>query len=107
LKKRLLAISATYEQAQFELEIARIEFDRKEKLFKTKSISEQSYDENRFRVKGIEKHVSSLKAEVESKSSCRRKLSTLRLTGLSSTGRWIGESGLTKARRWRYWPKMT
>jgi RND family efflux transporter MFP subunit len=65
LKKRLLAISATYEQAQFELEIARIEFDRKEKLFKTKSISEQSYDENRFRVKGIEKHVSSLKAEVE------------------------------------------
>jgi RND family efflux transporter MFP subunit len=65
LKKRLLAISATYEQAQFELEIARIEFERKEKLFKTKSISEQAYDENRFRVKGIEKHVSSLKAEVE------------------------------------------
>jgi multidrug efflux pump subunit AcrA (membrane-fusion protein) len=82
LNKRLLAISATYEQALFELEIARIEFERKEKLFKTKSISEQSYDENRFRVKGIEKReqsydenrfrvkgiekrVSSLKAEVE------------------------------------------
>jgi RND family efflux transporter MFP subunit len=65
LNKRLLATSATYEQVLSELEIARIEFKRREKLFKTKSISEQSYDENRFRVKGIEKHVSSLKAEVE------------------------------------------
>jgi len=65
LNKRLLAISATYEQALSELEIARIEFERREKLFKTKSISEQSYDENRFRVKGTEKRVSALKAEVE------------------------------------------
>jgi RND family efflux transporter MFP subunit len=65
LNKRLLAVSATYEQALSELEIARIEFERRKKLFKTKSISEQSYDENRFRVKGIEKRVSSLKAEVE------------------------------------------
>ena len=65
LKKELLAISATYEQALSDLEIARIEFERREKLFKTRSISEQSYDENRFRVRGIEKRVSSLKAEVE------------------------------------------
>ena len=65
LKKRLLATVATYEQALSELEIARIELRRREKLFKTKSISEQSYDENRFRVKGIEKRTSSLKAEVE------------------------------------------
>ncbi len=65
LKKRLLATSATYEQILTELEIARIEFKRREKLFKTKSISEQSYDENRFRVKGIERRAASLKAEVE------------------------------------------
>ena len=65
LKKRLLATSANYEQVLSELEIARIEFERREKLFKTKAISEQSYDENRFRVKGIEKRADSLKAEVE------------------------------------------
>ena len=65
LKKRLLATSATYEQVLTELEIARIEFGRRKKLFKTKAISEQSYDENRFRVKGIEKRAESLKAEVE------------------------------------------
>ena len=65
LKKRLLATSAAYEQVLSELEIARIEFERREKLFKTKAISEQAYDENRFRVKGIEKRAESLKAEVE------------------------------------------
>lgn len=65
LEKSLRATTATYEQALSDLEIARIEFMRREKLFKTKAISEQSYDEYRFRVKGIEKRVSSLKAEVE------------------------------------------
>jgi RND family efflux transporter MFP subunit len=65
LQKRLLATSASYEQVLTELEIARIELNRKEKLFKTKSISEQSYDEERFGVKGIEKGAASLKAEVE------------------------------------------
>lgn len=65
LKKRLMATSATYGQVLSELEIARIEFERREKLFRTKAISEQSYDETRFRVKGIEKRAESLKAEVE------------------------------------------
>jgi RND family efflux transporter MFP subunit len=65
LKKSLRATTATYEQALSDLEIARIEFKRREKLFKTKAISKQSYDENRFRAKGIEKRADSLKAEVE------------------------------------------
>ena len=65
LRKRLLATSANYEHVLAELEIARIEFERREKLFKTKAISEQSYDENRFRVKGIEKGAEALNAEVE------------------------------------------
>ena len=65
LKQRLLATSATYEQALTDLEIARIELKRMEKLYKKKSISQQSYDEDRFEVKGIEKRVDSLKAEVE------------------------------------------
>ena len=65
IEKRLGATSATYEQVLSELQIARIELERREKLFKSKAISEQSYDENRFRVKGLQKRAESLKAEVE------------------------------------------
>ena len=65
MKKRLQANSATHEEFLSELEIARIELKRREKLFKTKSISEQTFDENRYRVKGLEKRAASLKAEVE------------------------------------------
>ncbi len=65
LRKRLQATTASFEQSLAELEIAGIDLKRGEKLFKKKSISKQSYDENRFRVIGLEKRAASLKAEVE------------------------------------------
>jgi RND family efflux transporter MFP subunit len=65
LRKRIRAIVATYEQVLAELQESGIEFHRKEKLFKNKSISEQTYDENRFKVKRLEKRTESLQAEVE------------------------------------------
>ena len=65
LDKQIQVTSLSYEQVLSELEIARIDLKRREKLFKKKSISEQSYDENRFRVIGLEKRAASLKAEVE------------------------------------------
>jgi membrane fusion protein (multidrug efflux system) len=65
LRKRLQATTASFEQSLAELEIAGIDLKRREKLFKKKSISKQSYDENRFRVIGLEKRAASLKAEVE------------------------------------------
>lgn len=65
LDKQIQVTSLSYEQVLSELEIARIDLKRRVKLFKTKSISEQSYDENRFRVIGLEKRAASLKAEVE------------------------------------------
>ena len=65
LHKRLQATASSYEQVLSELEIARIDLKRRETLFKKKSISEQSYDENRFRVIGLEKRAASLKAQVE------------------------------------------
>ena len=97
LDKRLRATSAIYEQALTELEIARIEFERREKLFKTKSISEQAYDENRFRVKGIEKRASSLKAEVErielelQKKIIRAPFDGVVVKRLVDRGEWIAE----------------
>ena len=65
LRKRLQATTASFEQILSELEIAGIDLKRREKLFEKKSISKQSYDENKFRVIGLEKRAASLKAEVE------------------------------------------
>ena len=65
LQKRLQATTASYEQVLSELEIARIDLKRSLKLFKRKSISEQSYDEKRFRVIGLEKRAIAIKAQVQ------------------------------------------
>ena len=65
LRKRLKAAELKYEQVLSELEIARIDLKRRQALYEKKSISQQAYDENRYRVIGSEKHVASLNAEVE------------------------------------------
>jgi RND family efflux transporter MFP subunit len=65
LVKRLEATRSTHQQVLAELEVARIEFSRKEKLFEKGSISEQSYDDNRFRARALERRANSLNAEVE------------------------------------------
>ncbi len=65
LRKRLQATTASFEQSLAELEIAGIDLKRRQKLLKKKSISKQSYDENRFQVIGLEKRAASLKADVE------------------------------------------
>jgi membrane fusion protein (multidrug efflux system) len=65
LNKRLQAAISSYEQILSELQIARINLKRREILFKKNSISEQTYDENRFQVIGLEKRSAALKAQVE------------------------------------------
>jgi RND family efflux transporter MFP subunit len=65
LAKRLDAVRSTHQQVLAELEVAKIEFGRKEKLFEKGSISEQSYDDNRFRARALERRANSLNAEVE------------------------------------------
>ncbi len=65
LKKTIQATRASYGQAISNLEKAKIDFTRVESLYKEKLASEKEYDEHRFRVKGQEMMVESLKAEVE------------------------------------------
>jgi RND family efflux transporter MFP subunit len=65
LEKTIQATIASHEQVLSDLEKAKIDLQRAESLFKEELISEQSYDEHRFRVKGLEKRSASLKAEVE------------------------------------------
>jgi membrane fusion protein (multidrug efflux system) len=65
LQKRLQGAKASYEQALSELAIARINLKRRETLFQKKSISQQTYDENKYRVIGTEKRAASLYAQFE------------------------------------------
>jgi RND family efflux transporter MFP subunit len=65
LSKRLEATRSSHQQALAEWKIAEIELSRREKLFEKGSISEQSYDDNRFRARALERRVASLQAEVE------------------------------------------
>jgi len=65
LRKSRQAAVSSYEQVLAELQMARIDLKRREILFKKNSIPEQAYDENRFRVIGLEKRSAALKAQVE------------------------------------------
>jgi RND family efflux transporter MFP subunit len=97
LEKRIRATVATHEQVLAELQEAGIDFQRKEKLFKNQSISEQTYDENRFKVKRLEKRTESLQAEVErlelelKKSLIRAPFTGLVVKRHVDRGEWISE----------------
>jgi membrane fusion protein (multidrug efflux system) len=65
LEKELVATRASYEQILVEREKAVLDLKRIENLIKQGSVSEQLYDEHRFRVMGLEKKATSLQADVE------------------------------------------
>ena len=97
LRKRIQATTASFEQILSELEIAGIDLKRKEELIKKKSISKQSYDENKFRVIGLEKRAASLRAEVErleielEKKIIRAPLDGIVIKRNVDRGEWISE----------------
>ena len=65
LRKRRQSAKSSYEAILSEVQIARIDLKRRKTLFKKNSISEQSYDETRYRVIGLRKQAAALKAQVE------------------------------------------
>lgn len=97
LHKNLKSTLLTHEQVLSELEIARIELARKEKLLKKKSIAQQSYDQDRFRVVGLEKRAASLAAQVERieielrKKIIRAPYSGVVIKRLVDRGEWVSE----------------
>ena len=97
LRKKLQAARSTYEQILSELEIARIDLKRREKLFAKKSISEQTYDEKRYRVIGSEKQAAALNAQVEQlaieleKKIIRAPFDGVVITRHVDRGEWIAE----------------
>jgi len=65
LEKQLVSTRASHEQVLIEREKAALDLKRIENLIKQGSVSEQLYDEHRFRVMGLEKKAVSLQADVE------------------------------------------
>jgi membrane fusion protein (multidrug efflux system) len=97
LRKRLQAARSTFEQVLSELEIARIDLKRRETLFQNKSISEQAYDQNKYRVIGTEKRAASLDAQVEQlaieleKKTIRAPFDGVVIKRYVDHGEWISE----------------
>jgi len=65
LEKKLKSSEALFEQALAEIEKAQADFNRMDKLFKEKTVSEQEYDNARYNVKVLEKRANSLKADAD------------------------------------------
>lgn len=65
LEKTLQGAKASHEQVLSDLEKARKDLSRIENLYQRQVVPQQTYDENRFRVKGLENRAASLLAEVE------------------------------------------
>ena len=65
LDKTIASTRASHGQALADLEKAKRDLARMENLFRQESISEQLYDENRFRVQSLEKKAESLQADLE------------------------------------------
>jgi RND family efflux transporter MFP subunit len=97
LSKRLEATRSSHQQALAEWKIAEIELSRREKLFEKGSISEQSYDDNRFRARALERRVASLHAEVErigleiGKAVIRAPFDGVAIKRSVDRGEWIAE----------------
>ncbi len=100
LVKTLESTQASYDQVLADLENARLEFNRIENLYRQESIAEQVYDENRFRVKALERKADSLKADVErleierEKKSIRSPYNGVVLKRNVDAGEWVSPGGV-------------
>lgn len=65
LKKAIKTKTASYNKVLSDLELATRDLARIENLFNEKVVSEQVYDDHRFRVTGLEKGSASIRAEIE------------------------------------------
>jgi len=99
LEIRIRTTRAGVEQAEVELERARKDLLRIEALFKEKSVSEALYDENHYRVLGLEKKLAGLKATLDlqrlelAKASIRAPFAGLVQEKLTEQGEWLNTGG--------------
>ena len=95
LDKTIQSAKAKYEQVLPDLENERKNLERAETLFRQQLLSEQAYDEQRFKVTGLEKQALSLKAEVErldvelSKKAVKSPFDGIVIKRHIETGEWL------------------
>src|SRR3989337_4195630 len=95
LDKTIQSAKAKYEQVLPDLENERKNLERAETLFREQLLSEQAYDEQRFKVTGLEKQALSLKAEVErldvelSKKAVKSPFDGIVIKRHIETGEWL------------------
>ena len=94
-QKTIQATRASYEKVITDLEKAKSDFKRVERLYKEELASEQEYDEHRFRIRGNEKMAESLKADLErleaelSRKSIRAPFAGVVLERQANIGEWL------------------
>ena len=106
LEKTIQSTVASHEEALANLEKARADLTRIENLYEKKVVPRQLYDEDRFRVLGLEKKAASLLAEVQrlrielSRKSVRAPFEGVVLKRLVDRGEWLqpGSAVATVAR---------
>lgn len=103
LEKTIQSSKAKYEQVLLDLEKERKNFARAETLFRERLLSEQAYDEQRFKVTGLEKQTLSLKAEVErldvelSKKAVKAPFDGVIIKRHIETGEWLSPGSAVAA----------
>jgi len=99
LKTTIEGTRASHQQILIELERARKDLQRIETLFREESIAEVVYDENHFRVLGLEKQAEALQTTLDrhllelQKATIRAPFSGLVLEKATEQGEWISAGG--------------
>lgn len=99
LQKKIRTKQATFNQAMVDLEKARLDFKRTEKLFQDDNISEQIYDDDRFRIQSQEKKLLLIQAELqEIETELAKKVVIAPFDGVViekkvEKGAWLGKGG--------------
>lgn len=95
LEKSLQSTEASHEQVLVEIEKAKVDLQRAERLYREGAGSEQVYDNARFLVRVLEKRANSLKAEMErietelKKKSIRSPFDGLAVEKKTEVGEWL------------------
>jgi len=99
-QQSLAALQAQQAQARMELELARVDFNRIAELQKTNSIAQQTYDEYRYRMLGLEKRLAATVAESErltieiSKAKVVAPFDAVVLRRHAEPGEWLDRGGV-------------
>jgi RND family efflux transporter MFP subunit len=99
LDATVAATEASYGQLLVELEKAKKDFKRIESLYKEESVSESVYDDNLFRVRGLEQQAQSLEAELErlyiekEKKTVKAPFGGVVIEKSVDKGEWVKEGG--------------